>query len=122
MTSTGRVIAAIVLGAVFGASSATAGGWSAIAVDFRQDMSSTAYGIGRGGDTGEAGRAASAFCTKAGGTNCQVVVSYTHCGAFAAGASSVGWGMATDKGTAEANARSGCGAESCRIVVSDCNH
>lgn len=121
MTIAGRVIAGLVFGAVIGAASvASAGGWGAIAVDYRGDPSSTVYGIGRGGDVGEAGRAATSLCVKAGGNNCRVVVSYTQCGAFAAGTSNVGWGMAMDKGTAEANARAGCGSSSCRVVVSDC--
>lgn len=122
MNIVGKLTAGLLLAAAIGAGPALAGGWSAISVDFRNDMTKTVYGIGRGGSASEAGSAALDFCTKAGGGNCKVVVSYTNCGAFAAGTSNVGWGMAMDKGTAEANARAGCGAESCRIIVSDCNN
>lgn len=105
-----------------GMAPAWAGGWGAIAVDFRDDMSNTAYGIGRGASMAEAGSAAMSFCTKAGGAKCGVVVSYTNCGAVATGRNSLGYGMADSKKTAEANALGGCAGSTCRIVASDCNN
>ena len=122
MTLRGRLVAGIAFGMILvGTLAASAAGWSAIAVDFRNDMSTTPYGVGRGASPAEAGTAALAFCAKASGTNCKVVVSYTNCGAFAAGKNSVGYGMANAKTAAESKALGGCFGGNCRIVVSDCN-
>ena len=116
------MVAAFAFGLIASTSlAAVAADWSAIAVDFRDDMSRTAWGIGRGESMAEAGTAAMAFCAKSGGGNCRTVVSYTNCGAFAAGKSSVGYGMADSQKMAETNALAGCGASSCKIVVSDCS-
>lgn len=94
----------------------------AIAVDDEEGVkaSEVGYGVGTGASRDDAAKAAMAQCVKAGNANCQVVVRYDTCGAYAGSSkhSGVGWG--DSKAAAEKKALSECG-EGCRIVVSACD-
>ena len=87
----------------------------------RRPTREPAYGIGGGDSEDEAAVNAQKFCRESGGAACKMVVTYEQCGAYAAGHSGGGWGKDTTKKTAEAKAISGCDADDCKLVVSDCN-
>ncbi|OYU46857.1 MAG: hypothetical protein CFE31_19520 [Rhizobiales bacterium PAR1] len=113
---------AVTAGGLFlGAGAASADEWGAISIDLTKAERSPYYGIGGGGSEDEATKNAQKFCGEAGGKECKVVVTYNQCGAYAASKTGGGWGKSTTKKTAEAQAMSGCNADSCKIVVSDCN-
>jgi hypothetical protein len=96
--------------------------WGAISVDLQRPQHDPAYGIGGGDDEQEAVGNAQKFCKESGGNACKAVVTYQQCGAYAASASTGGgWGKNSTKKTAEAKAMSGCDADDCHVVVSDCN-
>ena len=100
---------------------ARAEGWGAISVDLHEADRDPAYGIGGGDSEDEAVGNAQKFCKDSGGNACKSVVTYKQCGAYAASRSGGGWGKDATKKTAEAKAISGCDADDCKLVVSDCN-
>jgi hypothetical protein len=100
---------------------ARADGWGAISVDLAKAERDPSYGIGGGDSEDEAVGNAQKFCKEAGGSMCKMVVTYRQCGAYAASHTGGGWGREATKKTAEAKAISGCDADDCKLVVSDCN-
>ena len=116
------LLIAIAAGGFFmGAASASADEWGAISIDLVKADRSPYYGIGGGNSEDEATKNAQKFCGEAGGRECKVVVTYNQCGAYAASKTGGGWGKSATRKTAEAQAMSGCNADSCKVVVSDCN-
>lgn len=95
----------------------------AIAVDDDQGTKSAevGYGVGEGATRAEAEADALATCKKSGNSGCEVVVHYSHCGAYASSKkySGIGWG--DSEAIAKSKALDKCGDSSCRIVVSDCS-
>lgn len=100
---------------------AYAAGWGAIAADEVVGEKDPYYGIGGGKSKGEAEKGAKGFCREAGGTSCEVLVTYQQCGAYAASKKYSGVGTATTQKAAEARALSACNNSNCSIVASDCN-
>lgn len=96
--------------------------WGAIALDKSEATREPYYGVG-GGDTGdEANENAMGFCKEAGGTACEVVITYEQCAALAvSGDGKGGWGTSATKEEAEAQSLQGCKGAACKVVVSDCN-
>ena len=114
--------AAVLASSIFAAKPALADDWGAISIDFDTTDRSPYYGVGGGSNENEAVRNALKFCVEAGGKDCKLAVTYQQCGAYAAKrGGGGGWGRSATKRVAEAQAMAGCNAESCRMVVSDCN-
>lgn len=96
--------------------------WGAIAVDTKKAEKEPAYGVG--GDDTEKAASDTALdeCKKAGGEQCQTIVTYEKCGALAIdGKGNAGWGKAPTKKDAESGALKACEGGDCTIAVSDCN-
>ncbi len=94
----------------------------AIAVNDDQGTkaSEVGYGVGEGATRAEAEADAMKQCKSSGNDSCEVVVHYSHCGAYASSKkySGIGWGDTEE--IAKEKAKDKCGDEACRIVVSDC--
>ena len=106
---------------LLGALPARADDWGALSIDLKKVDRDPAYGIGGGDTEDEAVGNAQKFCKESGGTACKSVVTYRQCGAYAASRTGGGLGRDATKKTAEAKAISGCDADDCKMVVSDCN-
>ena len=95
--------------------------WGAIAVDTEKAEKQPAWGTGGSETEQDAIDIAVKFCTDAGGAVCKAMVSYEQCGALAVdGKGSAGWGKGPTKAGTEKQALTGCGADDCSVVVSDC--
>lgn len=105
----------------FMGTSAYAAGWGAIAADEVVGEKDPYYGVGGGDSKGEAEKNAKSFCKEAGGRNCEVLVTYQRCGAYAASRKYSGVGTATTKKAAEEKALDACNNSNCSIAASDCN-
>jgi hypothetical protein len=101
--------------------SAYAAGWGAIAADEVVGEKDPYYGVGGGDSKSEAEKNAKKFCREAGGKDCEVLVTYQQCGAYAASKKYSGVGTAATKKLAEAKALSACNNSNCSIAASDCN-
>jgi hypothetical protein len=96
--------------------------WGALSLDTEKVEKEPYYGVGGADTEKEAGDLAVEECTKAGGANCTLAVTYEQCGALAvSGKGEAGWGKAPTKSGAEKQALDGCKGDSCSVVVSDCN-
>ena len=96
--------------------------WGAIALDTEKAEKQPAWGTGGGDTEQEATDSAMKFCKDAGGAVCKAAVTYEQCGALAVdGKGSAGWGKAPTKAETEKQALTGCGADDCSVVTSDCN-
>lgn len=96
--------------------------WESIAIDTANHTKNTAFGIGSGDTREEAEKYAQQFCVHTGnGTNCNVVMTYQQCGAFAISEKNQGTGMGITKKIAEEQALASCRDADCAIVASDCN-
>ena len=96
--------------------------WGAIAMDKAEVTREPYYGVGGGETDKEANDNAMGFCKEAGGTACEVVISYEQCAALAlSGNGKGGWGTSGTKEEAEAQSLQGCKDSACKVVVSDCN-
>ncbi len=96
--------------------------WGALSLDTEKAEKEPYYGVGGADTEKEAGDIAVSECTKAGGKQCTLAVTYQQCGALAvSGKGEAGWGKAPTKKDAETQALSGCKGDACSIVVSDCN-
>lgn len=93
----------------------------AIAVDDEEGSDEPGYGFVSGYDSKEAARkAALGECKKAGNDDCQVVLWFETCGAYAASEKFYGTGWGATLAKAEGMALEKCGDKSCKVVVSDC--
>lgn len=94
----------------------------AIAVDDDTGTSGgdAGWGTGEGDTAKEAQEMAMHNCTKNGNKNCQVVLTYEHCGAYASSRKHAGIGTGPSKDVAKAKAMEGCGNDNCKVVVADC--
>ena len=105
--------------------SATAAfGWGAIAVDHSEEENpdETGYALEAGYPTRAAAtRAAMTACRSTGSENCELVVVFKKCGAYAASLNYYGVGVGTTLQQAEQRALSDCNDKDCVIVVSDCD-
>jgi hypothetical protein len=61
------------------------------------------------------------FCKQAGGTSCELVVTYNQCAAYANFRDKGAAGKGVNKKAAEAQALSACSNNRCKVLVSDCN-
>ena len=96
--------------------------WGAIAVDTQKAEKQPAWGTGGADTEQDAIDIAVKFCTDEGGAVCKAFVSYEQCGALAVdGKGEAGWGKSPTKAGAEKQALTGCGADDCSVVTSDCN-
>jgi hypothetical protein len=96
--------------------------WGALSLDTEKAEKEPYYGVGGADTEKEAADIAVSECTKAGGKQCTLAVTYEQCGALAvSGKGEAGWGKAPTKKDAEAQALQGCKGDSCSVVVSDCN-
>lgn len=96
--------------------------WGAIALDKAEVTREPYYGVGGGDTDKEANDNAMGFCKEAGGTACEVVITYEKCAALAvSGTGKGGWGTSATKADAEAQSLQGCKDAECKVVVSDCN-
>lgn len=96
--------------------------WGAIALDKAEATREPFYGVGGGDTDSEANDNAMGFCKEAGGTACEVVITYEKCAALAvSGSGKGGWGTSGTKADAEAQSLQGCKEADCKVVVSDCN-
>lgn len=93
----------------------------AIAVDDAAGDMNAGYGIATGEDSeGSAKAAAMKTCKDAGNGNCKPVVWFKTCGAYAANTKVYGIGYGASKDIASSMAKDACGADSCKVVVADC--
>ncbi|MBI2768063.1 MAG: DUF4189 domain-containing protein [Burkholderiales bacterium] len=93
----------------------------AIAVDDEEGENDPGYGIVTGSSSRDAaGAAALAECRKQGNKNCKVAVRFDTCGAYASSKKNSGIGFGGTIGLARAKALEDCGANACKIIVSDC--
>jgi hypothetical protein len=95
--------------------------WGAISADDEYGERDPYHGIGGGNSKQEAMKNAQRFCKEAGGNNCQVLVTYQECGAYAVSKKYSGTGVGATKKSAERNAMEQCSNKNCGVVVSDCN-
>ena len=96
--------------------------WGAIALDKAEVTREPFYGVGGGDTDAEANENAMGFCKEAGGTACDVVITYESCAALAvSGTGKGGWGTSSTKENAEAQSMQACKDPECKVVVSDCN-
>jgi hypothetical protein len=96
--------------------------WGAIALDTQKAEKEPAWGVGGGDTEKDASDAALKLCKDEGGAACTAAVTYEQCGALAVdGKGAAGWGKSPTKAGAEKQALSGCAADSCSVVTSDCN-
>jgi len=100
---------------------AHAGGWGAISADDEAGERDPYYGIGGGDFKAEATKNSQKFCKEAGGKNCEVLVTYQQCGAYAVSKKFSGTGVGPTKKAAEKKALEQCSNSNCNVVVSDCN-
>ncbi len=98
-----------------------AGGWGAISADDEFGERDPFHGIGGGDSKAEATKNSQKFCKEAGGKNCEVLVTYQQCGAYAVSRKFSGTGVGPTKTAAEKKALEQCSSSSCNVVVSDCN-
>lgn len=98
-----------------------AGGWGAISADDEAGERDPYYGIGGGDSKAEATKNSQKFCKEAGGKNCEVLVTYQQCGAYAVSKKYSGTGAGATKKVAEKKALEQCNNSNCNVVVSDCN-
>jgi hypothetical protein len=109
---------------VAGASPALArtGSWDSIAVDDQRGSrgGDAGYGVGTANTSGGAQEEALAACKKAGNDNCQIMLTYRTCGAYASSRTKYGTGTGDTEREARANAMSSCGNAGCQLTVSDC--
>ena len=93
----------------------------AIAVDDEAGDMNAGYGISTGLDSEQEAKAAAVkFCKEEGNHNCKPVVWFKTCGAYAANTKVYGIGYGASKEIASKMAKDACGADSCKIVVADC--
>jgi hypothetical protein len=100
---------------------AHADGWGAISADDEYGERDPYFGIGGGASKNEAMKNSQKFCRDAGGKNCEVLVTYQECGAYAVSKKYSGTGVGSTKKIAERNALEQCSNKNCSVVVSDCN-
>lgn len=99
-----------------------AGAIGAIAVDKDDSGTEPAYGYAINYETrAEAERAAVGYCEDYGGDNCQAVVWFEGCGAYANSRRYYGYGWGRTKQEAKDKALEMCSSNSCRIVVAVCD-
>jgi len=92
----------------------------AIAVD-RQAGMEPAYGYSLGyGSRKDAEAAAIGFCRQYGGTDCQAMVWFETCGAYAESKKYFGIGWGVDRDTAKNKALQHCSSNSCMVLVAVC--
>lgn len=101
--------------------SVQAAGWGAISADEVIGEKDPYWGVGGGDSKAEASKFSQKFCKEAGGKNCQVLVTYQQCGAYAASNKYSGTGTGATKKTAESKALAECNNSNCSVVTSDCN-
>ena len=93
----------------------------AIAVDDEVGAAEPGYGLVTGFATErEAQRAALKECRDAGNEECETVLTFKGCGAYAASRSYYGVGSGSSLTAAERKAIEACGNNACKVVVSDC--
>ena len=96
--------------------------WGAIALDTEKAEKQPAWGVGGGDTEQDATDAAMKLCKDEGGAVCKAAVTYEQCGALAVdGKGAAGWGKGPTKAETEKLALTGCGADDCSVVTSDCN-
>lgn len=100
---------------------AHAGGWGAISADEVIGEKDPYFGVGGGDIKAEAMKNAQKFCKEAGGKNCEVLVTYQQCGAYAASKKYSGTGTGATKKVAEQKALAECNNSNCSVAASDCN-
>lgn len=93
----------------------------AIAVDDEQGRDEPGYGYVTGVDTqAKANVGALRECRKAGNKNCNVVVWFEQCGAYAASTQYAGVGYGKSQRLAGNIALKDCGHEACKVIISAC--
>ncbi|MDI1352974.1 MAG: DUF4189 domain-containing protein [bacterium] len=96
--------------------------WGAFAVASDKDSEGSLYGNGGGDTKEEAEKNAQQFCIQAGAKQCDLVLTYQQCGAYAfADHEHKGSGIGTTKKLAEEDAMKNCNSKNCTLLVSDCN-
>jgi hypothetical protein len=118
------LVAAAVLTVMLGlAHAGAAWAWGAIAVDhdYGEDPEDSGYVLVAQHHATRAAAAADALTTcQDNGDNCEVVLTFQKCGAYAASKTRFGVGVATTLKRAEQRAVAACGRGDCQVVVSDC--
>lgn len=105
------------IGLLFGSQASAIG---AIAID-RQAGMEPAYGYSLGyGSQKDAEAAAIGFCRQYGGTDCQAMVWFETCGAYAESKKYFGIGWGADREAAARKALDTCSVKSCKILVAVC--
>jgi hypothetical protein len=111
--------ALVAVGLVF---SANAGAIGAIAVDKADSGTEPAYGYAINYPTREAAeRAAVDYCRDYDGEDCQSIVWFEGCGAYANSRRYFGYGWGASKEVAEQKALEMCSNAACKVVVSVCD-
>lgn len=105
-----------------GAAFAHTGSYDSIAVDDTRGQrgGDAGYGVGTANSPAAAKQQAISACAKAGNDSCQVMLTYTTCGAYASSRTKYGTGTGDTEREARANALASCGNNGCQITVSDC--
>lgn len=104
---------------LFLASNAMAVG--AIAVDKADSSKEPAYGFSiNQPDQRTAERVAVQYCRQYGGSNCQAIVWFQTCGAYANSKRYYGYGYGATKDKAVRDALNMCQSDHCKIVVAQC--
>ncbi len=117
------LFAGLMLAGIATASPALAGKWDAIAVDdsIGTKGGDAGYGVGTADTKAEAEAAARHKCHSEGNSDCTVVLSYRgQCGAYASSAKHAGRGTGATERAARQAAMAECGADTCKVLVSDC--
>ena len=102
----------------------TAFGWGAIAVDDVEgdDPNLAGYGIVTNAASGAvADTDALAVCTAEGNVDCQLILTFQQCGAYAASTTDFGAAAAATQKAAEDRALALCGSGDCVLVISGCD-
>lgn len=100
-----------------------ASAWGAIVVDhdYGEDPEDSGYVmVANHQRTREAARSEAMSTCEENGDNCEVVLAFRKCGAYAASKTRFGVGSAKTLKQAERRALASCNGAGCRVVVSDC--